>query len=139
MPDRRRYARTPDTLLVLATCAVSAGILTATGEVPPSVLQLAPRWLGLAWSAMFALAAAASLVGVLWRDPLHGWLLELAGRLGLTFTAAGYAVALGGQGNTGAAVPVMLVAGIAVASGWRVRQLVRRLDDFRTALQGAAR
>lgn len=140
MPDRRRYARTPDTILLLAACATSAGALTAVGQVPRSVLEIAPMWLALIWSGGFALAAAAALAGVLWRDPLTGWLLELAGRVGLAFTATGYVVALAAAATGwGTGLIIAIIAGIAVASGWRVYQLVRRLDEFRLALRGAAR
>jgi hypothetical protein len=140
MPDRRRYARTPDTILLLAACAVTSGVLTAVGQVPRTVLEIAPMWLGLIWSATFALSAAAALVGVLWREPLTGWFLELAGRVGLALTAAGYVLALvSGATQWGTALVIAIVAGIAVSSGWRVYQLVRRLDEFRTTLRGAAR
>lgn len=140
MPDRRRYARTPDTLLLLVACAVSAGILTITGEVPSSVADIAPGWLARTWSAAFALAAATALAGVLWRDAFTGWVLELAGRVGLTFTAAGYAVALAAAASQlGTGLIIAVIAGIAVASGCRVYQLVRRLDEFRESLRRAVR
>ncbi len=139
MPDRRRYARTPDTILLLSACALSAGALTVLGQAPRSVLAIAPLWLALVWSASFALAAATALVGVLWREPLAGWLLELAGRVGLALTAAGYAIALTASATQGGtALVIAIVAGIAASSGWRVYQLVRRLEEFRTALRGPA-
>ena len=140
MPDRRRYARTPDTILLLAACAVSAGVLTLVGQAPASILDIAPRWLALVWSAGFSLAATAALLGVLWRDPLTGWLLELAGRVGLAFTALGYVVALTSAATQwGTALIIAIVAGIAASSGWRVYQLVRRLGEFRESLRGATR
>ena len=140
MPDRRRYARTPDTILLLAACAVTSGVLTAAGQVPRSVLDIAPMWLALVWSAGFSLAAATALAGVLWRDPLTGWLLELAGRAGLTLTALGYVVALTSAATQwGTALIIAIIGGLAASSGWRVYQLVRRLDEFRTSLRGATR
>lgn len=140
MPDRRRYARTPDTILLLAACALSAGVLTVVGQVPRSVLEIAPMWLALVWSGGFALAAAAALAGVLWRDPLTGWLLELAGRVGLCFTATGYVVALASSATQwGTSLIIAIIGGIAAASGWRVYQLVRRLGEFRESLRGATR
>lgn len=140
MPDRRRYARTPDTVLLLAACALTSGALTVFGQVPRSVLDIAPMWLALIWSAGFSLAAATALVGILWKDPLTGWLLELAGRVGLAFTALGYVVALTASATqVGTALVIAIVAGLSVSSGWRVYQLVRRLDEFRTSLRGASR
>lgn len=135
MPDRRRYARTPDTILILAACALVGGFLTATGHVPVSVLALvSPGW-GLAWSALFTISATASLVGVFWRDALTGWTLELGGRLGLTFTAAGYVVSLTfSMTKPGTALVIGIVAGISLASGWRVYQLTRRLVAFQASL-----
>lgn len=140
MPDRRRYARTPDTILLLAACALSAGVLTALGQVPGSVLDIAPMWLALVWSAGFALAAATALVGILWKEPLTGWLLELAGRVGLAFTSLGYVVALTAAATQwGTALIIAIVAGISASSGWRVYQLVHRLNEFRESLRGATR
>lgn len=140
MPDRRRYARTPDTILLLAACAVSSGALTVLGQVPRSVLEIAPVWLALVWSAGFSLAAATALAGVMWREPLTGWLLELAGRVGLAFTALGYVVALTAAATQwGTALIIAIIAGIAASSGWRVYQLVHRLAEFRESLRGASR
>lgn len=140
MPDRRRYARTPDTILLLTACALTSGLLTVLGQVPASVRELAPMWLALVWSGTFALSAATALAGVLWRDALTGWFLELAGRVGLTLTAAGYVLALTAAATQwGTALVVAIVGGISLSSGWRVYQLVRRLDEFRTTLRGAAR
>lgn len=140
MPDRRRYARTPDTILLLTACALTSGLLTILGQVPASVRELAPMWLALVWSGTFALSAATALAGVLWRDALTGWFLELAGRVGLTLTAAGYVLALTAAATQwGTALVVAIVGGISLSSGWRVYQLVRRLDEFRTTLRGAAR
>lgn len=138
MPDRRRYARTPDTILLLAACALAGGALTIAGQVPASVLDIAPMWLALVWSAGFSLSAAVALAGVLWRDALTGWLLELAGRVGLALAATGYVVALTAAATRwGTGLVIAIIAGIAFASGWRVYQLVRRLDEFRTSLRGA--
>lgn len=139
MPDRRRYARTPDTILLLSTCAVAGVALTIARQVPSSVLDIAPMWLALVWSAGFSLSSAVALAGVLWRDALTGWLLELTGRVGLSLAAAGYVVALTAAATRwGTGMVIAMIAGIAFASGWRVYQLVRRLDEFRTSLRGAA-
>lgn len=135
MPDRRRYSRTPDTILILGACALVGGFLTVTGHVPASVLALvSPGW-GLAWSALFTISATSSLLGVMWRDALTGWTLELAGRLGLACTSAGYVVSLSTAMTTpGTALVIGIVAGISLASGWRVYQLTRRLAGFRASL-----
>ena len=137
MPDRRRVERTPDTLLLLSTCALSAGVLTATGQVPLSILKVAPAWVGLVWSGALALAAATALIGVLYREPLMGWVLELAGRLGLLVGCLGYAVALVGTATAwGSSLIIAIITGIGVSSGWRAWQISRRLESLRSMLRG---
>ena len=139
MPERRRYERTPDTVMVLGACAVTATALTVSGFVPGSVLAVAPYWLGLAWSGGLAFAASVALAGVLWREATTGWLLELAGRAGLTLTAAGYVYALlRSVTATGSALIIMLVSAIAVSSGVRVWQVYRRLTQVREAIRGVS-
>lgn len=139
MPQRRRYERTPDTLALLSACAVTAGALTLTGHVPRSVVDLAPYWVALVWSAAFSLAAAVALVGVLHRDPLVGWILELVGRGGLVLVCAGYVLALTVRATTwGTSLVVAVIAAIGISSAVRVWQIRARLRDLRATLRGAA-
>jgi len=135
MPDRRRYGRTPDAILLLAALAVVAGVLTITGMVPKSVLDLVPYEVGVAWSGTLALSAAAALAGILWREELTGWGLEIAGRIGVCATASAYVVALWNAATVpGTALVVAIIAAVAGASGWRVWQLARRADQFRVSV-----
>jgi hypothetical protein len=136
MPDRRRYARTPDTVLLLATLALTAGVLTVAGTAPASVLDLVPLWAALAWSGTLAGGAACALAGVLWRDPLWGWGLELAGRVSVMFTCAAYTWALWAAATqAGTALVVAIVGGITVSSIVRVWQLTRRWRQFLASLE----
>lgn len=136
MPDRMHYGRTPDSICLLAGLALAGAALTIAQQVPASVAALAPHWVALVWSATFTLGAAVALTGLLWRDPLTGWVLELSGRIALACTAVGYAIALLSVASRwGTALIVMIVASIGVASGWRVYQLLRRLENFRAALR----
>jgi len=138
MPERRRYERTPDTLLILTSCAVTGAVLTAMGEVPKSIAAIAPMWVALLWSAAFSAAAATALVGTLHREPLVGWLLELAGRTGLALGSFGYVVALlGAASAVGSALLISIVAGIGVSSSWRAWQIIKRLEALRETLQAA--
>lgn len=131
MPDRRRYARTPDTVLLLAALALTAGVLTITGQAPGSVLDLVPMWAALVWSGTLALGAACALTGVLWRDPLWGWGLELAGRVSVAFTCAAYTWALWSAATQpGTALIVAIVGGVTAASAVRIYQLTRRWRQF---------
>lgn len=140
MPERRRYERTPDTLIMLAVIAIVGTIMTLLGEVPTSIYMTTPRWAGLLWSAAFSTAALVSLIGVLHREPLTGWLLELAGRAGLLVGAFGYVVALAHYAtNLRPALQIGIIAGIGISAGWRVYQLTLRLRALRAALKASQR
>lgn len=140
MPDRRRYARTPDTVLLLGVLALTAGALTVTGQAPGSVLQLVPRWAALVWSGTLAGGAACALLGVLWRDPLWGWGLELAGRVAVACTCLAYTWALWSAATQpGTALIVAVIAGITAASVARVWQLTRRWRQFVASVEQRGR
>jgi len=140
MPERRRYERTPDTIAILGGLAVAGGIITAAGVVPPSVDALAPTWVGLMWSATFTTAAAVSLAGVLLRDAVMGWSLELVGRIPLCVTACTYVWVLASTATgLGPAVTVGLLAAVGVSSGVRAWQLTRRLRDHLRAYRNVVR
>jgi hypothetical protein len=135
MPDRRRFGRTPDTICLLAVLAAVGAVLTVSGEVPKSVAELVPLPLGLMWSATFTLAAGVSLAGVLWRDHLTGWAIELAGRIGLACTCLAYTVALVGAATVwGSAIVIGVITSIGGSSVWRVWQLARRVDQFKATV-----
>jgi hypothetical protein len=131
VPDRRRYARTPDTILLLAALALTAGVLTLSAKAPGSVLELVPLWAALVWSGTLAAGAACALAGVLWRDPLWGWGLELAGRVSVACTCAAYTWALWSAATqAGTALIVAIVGGITASSIARIYQLARRWRQF---------
>ena len=132
MPDRRRFGRTPDTICLLAALTVVGAVLTATGQVPRSVADMVPMPVALVWSGTFTAAAGVSLAGVLWRDHLTGWAIELSGRVALACTSLAYTIALVGAATVwGSSIIIAVVASIGGASGWRVYQLVRRFDQFK--------
>lgn len=136
--ERRRYERTPDTLVMMATIAVVGGVLTLLGEAPSSVNEVSPDWAALIWSSTFSAAAAVTLVGVLYRDPMTGWLLEIVGRSGLTLGALGYVAALAETSSGPRSFwAIAFVGGIGLSSAWRVRQLRIRLATLRAALKAS--
>lgn len=136
MPDRRKYERTPDTVALLVAQVAAAGIMTVTRQAPGSVESVAPGWEAAAWAAAFGAAAVLTLFGVLWREPITGWLLELVGRLGLAAAMAGYAVALIDAARTwGASLAILIMSAIVAASVVRVVQLAKRLRGFWVALR----
>lgn len=142
MPHRRRYARTPDTILLLSALTASAAVVAVTGLVPPAVHVLVTPAVSTAWACVLAISAATALLGVLWRDPVTGWALEIAGRVGLTAAMTAYAVALIDQAadpSTPAPTVVDLVylaviVGIATSSAWRCRQLWHQWSEYRHTL-----
>lgn len=135
MPDRRRFGRTPDTICLLAVLTLVGAVLTLAGEVPKSVADLVPFPLGILWSATFTLAAGVSLAGVLWRDHLTGWAIELSGRIALACTSLAYTVALVGAATVwGSAIVIGVIAALGVSSACRVYQLVVRFDQFKATV-----
>lgn len=133
--DSRRYARHPDTIVLLGFLLATSLTVTLTGNVSPAVQKVAPVWLALVWSGTLAVAALLSLVGALWRDPIVGWFTELIGRVGLSITSFGFSVALiAGAQDVGASIAIGFVVGIMVSSIVRARQIVRDLNLFRAAL-----
>jgi hypothetical protein len=138
MPDRRRAARNPDTIVLLASLAVAGLGLTLAGVPPFAVMILVPKPLALAWSAVLGVAAALALAGVLWRDELIGWSLEVGGRIGVACTTAAYAIALvdawAEPTLPGPApvdvITVTVIAGITVSCVARLWVLVRRWREY---------
>jgi len=137
MPDRRRYERTPDTIAMLTITALAAIVLTVAGRAPGTVLDLVPRPVALAWSAALAVAALTALAGVLHRQDVRGWVLELGGRIGLTATLAAYTLAIGASASLGSLVVAGFVAAAAASSAVRTVQLWRRLHQWRAAAREA--
>lgn len=136
MPDRRRFGRTPDTILLLTALTLAAGVVTIARQAPASVLEIVPLWAALVWSGTLAVGAAVALAGVLWRDELWGWGLELSGRIAVAGTCAAYGWALWSTATTlGSSLLLGLVVGIAIASVVRVWQLVRRWQQFLDAVR----
>lgn len=137
MTDRRRYARTPDTLTILGLAAVAGTVQVLTGNYPGSVLALVSPATAAIWAWSLLVAATISLAGILWPDELTGWILELAGRFGVACTAAAYtwALATAADNPLRSALVLAFVTGLAASSGWRVWQLVRRLHQWWAAIQ----
>jgi len=131
MPDRRKYDRNPDTLLVLSVGSAMLAIVV-TAQSPPG--SLSESW-GSPWAMVWAISTGigflAAFIGVLLRDPLMGWASELGGRIVLT-TGLGvyFAVLIGSIKETGTLVIAGLVFALAISSGWRVRQLWLRLREW---------
>lgn len=136
MPGRRKQGRTPDTACLLAALTFVGFFLSVTGNVPISVRELVPFSVALLWQATFTLAAALSLVGLYWRDPLVGWALELSGRIMLFGTSAGYAIAIWDNASAwGTALVAVVTAAIAAGSVGRVWQLVHNYRQFVVSLE----
>lgn len=137
MPDRR-YSRTPDTIALLVACALAGAVIAVTRTVPPSVDGLVSWWAGMVWAILLTAAATASLVGLLHRNVLTGWALEATGRSLLAGTMAAYCFALiVAATGWGSALPILITGAIAIASAWRVRQVMSKLAQVREAVRRA--
>lgn len=142
MPHRRRYARTPDTILLLSSLTASGAVVAVTHLAPPAVYALVTPAVSTAWACVLAISAATALLGVLWSDPVTGWALEIAGRVGLTAAMTAYAVALIDHAADARTPPptvidlvyLAIVVGIAASSAWRCRQLWHQWTEYRHAL-----
>lgn len=133
MPERR-YARQPDTLGLLAALAIAGVILTVTAELPPSVSEVVPKWVGMVWSITVALSSGASLVGLYLKKPLNGLLMIATGRFILMGAMLAYTIALVTAATTwGSALVILLVAGIATScavSARRAAKQIRHVSDL---------
>lgn len=135
MPGRRKQGRTPDTACLLAALVFVGFFLSVTGNVPISVAELVPMPVAILWQATFTIAAALSLLGLYWREPLTGWVLELAGRIMLFGTATGYAIAIwDNASHWGTALVTVVTAAIAAGSVGRIWQLVHNYRQFEASL-----
>lgn len=135
MPDRR-YSRTPDTVALLAGCAVSGIILAVTRTVPTSVEDIVPWWVGLIWAVLFASSALVSLLGLFHRNQVNAWFLEFIGRTILAGTAGMYCLALATVASSlGSTVIVTLAGAVTVGSAGRSLQVWRRVDRLRADLR----
>lgn len=125
MPEHRRFERSPDAVGLLALGSVAGGVQLATDDYPAAVTALAeapwPAW----WAVSLLLACVVALAGIAWPHPLAGRVLELAGRLGVTVTAAAYTWAFASRG--GDVLVLAFTAALAVSSAVRVLQLAARL------------
>ena len=134
MTAERRH--NPDSMVLLGLLAVVALALTISGHVPGTVARSVPLWIGLVWSAAFAASCGIAFVGLLWRDPLTGWSLEIAGRVGISATALAYAIMMVSEATFwGTAIVLSTVAALGLASVWRIFQLARRLREIRSAVE----
>lgn len=136
MPDRRRYARSPDTLAILSLAVLAGLVQILSHSYPGSVLAMVSTTWASVWAWSLVGTAGLCIAGILIRDDLDGWVLELSGRIGLSLTMAAYTFALwaGSSDRLGAALVLGFTAGIAASSAWRVWQLTRRLGQWRSAL-----
>lgn len=135
-PDRRRYVRSPDTIAILSLSLLAGAVQIVSQSYPGSVLGMVSATWAATWAWSLVGTAGLCIAGILVRDDLDGWVIEVSGRIGLTLTMSAYTVALwvGTEDRLGAALVLAFTAGIALSSAWRVWQLLRRLGQWRSAL-----
>lgn len=130
MPERK-YARQPDTLLMLGGLALSGIILTATAELPASISEVVPTWLGTVWSIVLSFAALASLLGLYLKDTLNGLLTIVVGRTVLSGALFAYTLALVTAATSwGSAIVILLVASIATSCALAARKAAKQIRQI---------
>ena len=140
MPHRHRYERTPDTVTLLSASAAGGVVMLAADTHPPALIATAGSSASVLWAAVFTVAAAVSLIGVLTHAPV-GWAVELGGRVPLGLTAGGYSVVLVRHSDTvGVALVAAIIGAVGVASLIRAGVLMVRLYRYHRAVhsQGGA-
>lgn len=132
MPNRLAAARNPDTVVVMAACMLAGLVQLVSGEYPGTVLALVSEPWAMGWAWSLVISAALCLLGVMVKDDLDGWVLQLSGRLGLAPTAAGYAFAIWSASGSRVSSALVLAfsGGVAIASGVWVWMLTRRLNRW---------
>lgn len=128
-------SRNPDTIFVLALLLVSGVGILAAGVEPESVNALVAPWMALTWAILLTVGAGVTLLGVLWRSPTDGLLIETVGRVVLAPAAAAYAVAVVVAAGVGAATVAGLLVALAASSAWRVRQIRAQLRHMRRVME----
>lgn len=99
---------------------------------PSSALEHAmPDWLVTAWYVVLAFGSIVSLVGVFWREPSTGLLIERAGMWFLSSSALVYTIALFGVGGSRALAAASFVGGFSAASALRSVDVSRILVKVR--------
>ena len=128
-------SRNPDTIYVLALLLVSGVGILAAGVEPESVNALVKPWMALTWAILLTVGAGVTLLGVLWRSPTDGLLIETVGRVVLAPAATAYAVAVVVAAGVGAATVAGLLLALAASSAWRVRQIRAQIRDMRAVMR----
>lgn len=137
MPGARATARTPDTICLLAALAVTGATTAVTGVAPIPISQLSTGTGARIWSIALALSSLLALLGVLYRDPLTGWRVELYGRAGLAMVSLGYVFALLDDADSLEVVAAMgLVGAIAIASIWQCIRILVVLRQLHVNVRG---
>jgi len=131
VPDRRKYDRNPDTLVVLSVCATIVGAMVVLASPPGSLVEAWGQTWAMVWCVITGSAFIIALAGVLWRDAVVGWAIELSGRVALaTGLAVYFGVLTASLTNSGSALVAGLVLAIAASSGWRARDLFKRVRSW---------
>lgn len=127
MPERK-YSRQPDTIWPLWALALSGIVLTATVELPGSVDDVVPTWLGIVWSLVLSFSAGASILGLYLKKPLNGLLTIAVGRFILSGALFSYAIALVIAATSwGSAIIILLVTSLATSCALAARKAAKQI------------
>ena len=127
--------RHPDTCFLFGLCLLAGISQLVSGAPPGSVSELVPDWIATAWSLLLIVGSVATLAGVLWRDPLTGRLLEVAGRVMFAPAALAYAIAVVAAAGVGGVLAALTFIGFSASSLWRIRQILRDVGGVLAVLR----
>lgn len=133
--SRRR--RDPFEILFSAVFAVSGAMQLITGAKPGSVAELLPGWFRIIWLGMMTAGAIGVLLGVFWRNPAGGIIIESVGLAAVAYSiiiyGAGIVVASALASGSGSVLAGPLTIVLGAAFWWKRHQLraeIKRMSEL---------
>ena len=119
--------RNPLELFLLGLC-VTSGVANGYGlalGVPPG--DHVPAWMAWFFAGLITYGGVAGIAGAFWKDAITGVLIVRAAMIPTCTGSLSYAVAVFGGG--GGLLASVVVAGFAVACGWRAWDITKHVKD----------
>jgi hypothetical protein len=138
-PVQITSGRHPFEVATLVAVLAAGVALLATGDRPKSVTAAMPILVQATWEIGLIVAGVVGLAGITWRGRLSTALgVELGGVACLGTVTTMYAIALAVVTGTQAIAAGAIVGGLAVASWWRIWQIVADLRRIARAAEAGA-
>lgn len=104
-------------------------------RAPGSIEAVLPAWLRWAWYVLLLVSGAVGVAGVLLRDVYNALILERTAMWGQAAAWGVYALAIFALGGWRGLAAGGLCLSLAVASVWRLRQVIREIGLVRRAAE----